>query len=70
MKALDILLTVVRKDIREHDIVSGASYITLKNNGRCISVLKGELKYYCPLKLLEQNKNRAGTHNEVSALLV
>lgn len=45
MKALDILLTVVRKDIREHDIVSGASYITLKNNGRCISVLKGELKH-------------------------
>lgn len=44
MKAVDILLALVGKDISEHQIVIGSYYTILRKRGYRVSVVKGNLE--------------------------
>ena len=44
MKAVDLLIALVGKDLREHQIVIGSEYALLRNNGYNVSVIKGKLE--------------------------
>lgn len=44
MKAVDFLLAMVGKDLREHQIVIGNQYKILKNHGCSVQVVKGNLE--------------------------
>ena len=44
MKALDLLIALVGKDLCESDIVLGSTYINLINQGFGVAVLKGNIE--------------------------
>lgn len=44
MKAVDLLLYIVGKDLRGHQIVSGSEYTILRECGYRVSVIKGNLE--------------------------
>ena len=44
MKAVDILIAMVGKDLREHQIVLGSQYMILRKRGYRVSVVKGNLE--------------------------
>lgn len=44
MKAVDFLISMVGKDLREHQIVIGSQYTILRKRGYRVSVVKGDLE--------------------------
>lgn len=44
MKAVDILIAMVGKDLREHQIALGSQYMILRKRGYRVSVVKGNLE--------------------------